>query len=233
MKTRRGYTLLELLLVVAILVVLTAVAWPALRSPWGRARIEEAGHAVRVALARVRVEAIESAMPYQFRFQPGTGTYEYGPAPALGGRNAETALAAFDPDAADSESADPEDLAVEEDLPEGVRFVDPESAALRVAGSVVLDAPAYAESAATSGAAEWSAPIVFYPNGRSLSARLTLVAPDGRMVDVVLRGLTGTAKVGKPYQPRTDELRGNPDTFRNNANEPLESTRAKPPEPQR
>ncbi|NLE39977.1 MAG: prepilin-type N-terminal cleavage/methylation domain-containing protein, partial [Pirellulaceae bacterium] len=35
----RGYTLLEMLIVVALLAMMAAVAWPSLRSPWGRSQV--------------------------------------------------------------------------------------------------------------------------------------------------------------------------------------------------
>lgn len=232
MKTRRGYTLLELLIVLAILTAFVAVAWPSLRSPWGRTRIEEAGHMIRAALGRVRVEAIESATPYQFRFRPGTGTYEYGPAssakPDAGGSGSDrqATVAAFDPDAADSDETNPEDLAVEEDLPEGVRFADPDSLESETAGSVTLSPVPAAYSGefhAGSGIgseADWSAPVIFYPNGRSMSARFRLVSAEGRVVEVVLRGLTGTAKVGKSSLIEPEEGRDGLQDAKDGAYEP-------------
>jgi hypothetical protein len=47
-------------------------------------------------------------------------------------------------------------------------------------------------------AKKWSDPIVFFPNGRTSSARLVLVAPPplDSYIDVTLRGLTGSARLG-------------------------------------
>ncbi len=47
-------------------------------------------------------------------------------------------------------------------------------------------------------AKKWSDPIVFYPNGRTSSARLVLVAPPplDSYIDITLRGLTGSARLG-------------------------------------
>ena len=239
MDIRRGYTLLELLIVVAILALVTALAWPAFRSPWGRSRIEEAGHMVRVAMARARVEAIESATPYQFRFCPSSGIYEYGPA-VLGQSEDDASLdaggsrdsldsdsAAGEFDSGDSEEWEPEDLTVQGELPEGVRFVDPLFEESEITGSVRLDTASVEPSGLddTFGDADWSTPIIFYPNGRSMSARIRLTSVDRRGIDVVLRGLTGTAKVGKPFVTKsTDEEEAGPAD--EDVNEPID-----PPNP--
>jgi hypothetical protein len=44
---------------------------------------------------------------------------------------------------------------------------------------------------------QWSAPIVFYPNGRASNARIRLAGPRDFFVDVTLRGLTGTATISE------------------------------------
>ena len=205
MKSGRGYTLLELLIVIAILAVVAALASPALWSRWGQTRVEGAGHLVRAALGRARVEAIESATPYQFRFRPGTAQYQYGPAVQDKSEDGAT-FETLDSDSGGSDSRDPEDLIVEDELPDGVWFVDPTSAELEFAGSVRLEnSPGEASELDSSEAVQWSEPIIFYPNGRSMSARIRLAGIDHREVEVVLRGLTGTAKVGKSIERRPDD----------------------------
>jgi len=80
--TRRrsgGYTLLEMTIVLAIIVAVAALAMPALRGPLGKAELRDAARQIRVAMARARLDAIESGTIRQFRFQPGTGIYEIGP----------------------------------------------------------------------------------------------------------------------------------------------------------
>jgi hypothetical protein len=43
----------------------------------------------------------------------------------------------------------------------------------------------------------WSAPIIFYPNGRTFNSRIRLHGEYGYYVDVMLRGLTGASRVGE------------------------------------
>jgi hypothetical protein len=53
----------------------------------------------------------------------------------------------------------------------------------------------------------WSDPVWFYPDGRTSNGHWTLVAADGYQIDVVLRGLTGTVRMGpvRAARPTEDE----------------------------
>ena len=114
------------------------------------------------------------------------------------GRDARrTAEAGPSQDALDEES-------VEGELPHGVFFRDPRARETfnSLDTSDTSDtAPLPAEEISRLDAADWSEPILFYPNGRAANARLELQGPKGLSVDVTLRGLTGMAKVGKAPTP--------------------------------
>ena len=43
----------------------------------------------------------------------------------------------------------------------------------------------------------WSAPIIFYPNGRTFNTRIRLHGEYDYYVEVMLRGLTGASRVGE------------------------------------
>ena len=96
----------------------------------------------------------------------------------------------------DTVEDDADEDRVEGELPHGVRFGDPNAS----------DAPsATVEDSQRDSNAEWSSPILLYPNGRATSARLRLVGAKDAFVDVTLRGLTGVAKVGKPQRASREE----------------------------
>ncbi len=76
----RGFTLLELMIVLAILSVLIAVAWPSLRSPVMRSAVQQAARQLVKDLARARMAAIDSGQVMRFRFEPGGNRYEVEPA---------------------------------------------------------------------------------------------------------------------------------------------------------
>ncbi|MCX7427879.1 MAG: prepilin-type N-terminal cleavage/methylation domain-containing protein [Planctomycetia bacterium] len=193
----RGYTLVEMLIILAVLVLMAGVAWPVLRAPWRRTQVEDAANHARVTLARVRVKAIESGTAWQFCFLPGTGLFAY--RPVVPGRDARRmAEAGPSQDSLDEET-------VEGELPHGVFFRDPRERETFNSLDTSDAAPLPAEEISRLDAADWSEPILFYPNGRAANARLELQGPKGLSVDVTLRGLTGMAKVGKLQRPRPQE----------------------------
>ncbi|MDI9444706.1 MAG: prepilin-type N-terminal cleavage/methylation domain-containing protein, partial [Planctomycetota bacterium] len=73
---RHGYTLLEMLIVLAILAVMIGLGWPAIQKMARRSRIGDAAKQVRNALGQARLAAIESGKAQVFRFQPGAGRFE-------------------------------------------------------------------------------------------------------------------------------------------------------------
>ena len=67
---RRAITLMELLLVMAVLVAIAALALPSLVGPLETQRLRSGAEMVRVQWARARVKAIETGRTYVFRFEP-------------------------------------------------------------------------------------------------------------------------------------------------------------------
>ncbi len=186
---RRAYTLLELLIVLAVVLAVVSLSWPALERPMAKSRLQSAAKQLRVALARSRLEAIESGTARQFRYQPGTGYFEVS-APSTS-EGAGLLLPAGTEDAGkggvfgDDPSAQ---QAAQYELPDGVLFFDP---------SAPDAAPLEPDAPASYGSMIWSAPIIFYPNGRTFNTRIRLHGEYDYYVDVMLRGLTGAGRVGK------------------------------------
>lgn len=178
--TRCAYTLIEMLIVLAVLAVLAALSWPAVRGMLGKSELRDAAKQVRVALARARLGAIESGAARGFRYRPGSGRFEVGPLSTALDESESLSPSARERPSRHNEPA-------EAALPRGVWFADSRGS------------PSGAEAAASSGRADdsaWSARIVFFPNGRSNSARIRLAGSGGFQVEVTLRGLTGTTQIG-------------------------------------
>jgi prepilin-type N-terminal cleavage/methylation domain-containing protein len=184
---RRAYTLLEMLIVLALLAVLAGLSWPAVRGMLGKSQLRGAAKQVRVALARTRLKAIETGVPQRFSYAAGTGGFEVGPLlTSLDEREVEPR-----PLRGPSRVNGP----VEHFLPRDVWFAAPD------VSERGTDLSALPETAGEDGEAE---ALVFYPNGRSSNARIQLAASGGLWIEVTLRGLTGTTKIG-PLQRREQQ----------------------------
>ena len=197
---RAGFTLLELLVVLAILGLLFGLTWPSVHRLLSRTRVKEAAKQVRTELGEARLKAIESGMPQVFRFQPGTGAFEIRPKEeeTSGPAVLKSALEQMSDEAVDTEPITGAEIvdeqAYEKFLPEGMSFV----------GQEVAKEPTEGEEDALVGLSttemveqqNWSEPIVFYPNGRASNARIRVTDGERYAIDVSLRGLTGTVRVG-------------------------------------
>lgn len=79
-RTRRpGVTLIEVLLVVAVILALGAIAYPTLSGMYGDVRVKAAADEVRAAFTEARAQAIEDGRAYRFSVEPGTGKFRVAP----------------------------------------------------------------------------------------------------------------------------------------------------------
>lgn len=210
-RARPGFTLVEVLLVLGVLAVIAALAWPSLGGALERFRLRKAADQIRIQWQQARIQAIRSNCRWEFRYVPGgrqwlvqsvaqtetmvdptTGQMLGSVGPAL-------------PGAGLAGSSSPGGS-----LPEGVRFAPlPGSEDTLAAGGGAAGSSAYGAELSTDplgqqlppldesdGAAGWSWPIYFYPDGTTDSAAICLENEKGRRIEVRLRGLTGTVTIG-------------------------------------
>ncbi|GEM_PF-2751043 len=78
-----GFTLVEMLIVVAIVCLVLGLSWPALRRPAGKATLREAAKQLRADLVRARLEAMRTGVPWILRWQVGGVRYHIGPVSAV------------------------------------------------------------------------------------------------------------------------------------------------------
>jgi prepilin-type N-terminal cleavage/methylation domain-containing protein len=198
----RGVTLMELLLVLALLVIAGSIAIPAITGAFSSVRLRRAGDAVIARWAEARAQAIETGAPYQFRFTPETGKYRLEPwAPAA----AEAAAVVGSSRVAESRTATASDEAkaetaathksldqsptIETVLPESILFQGGQSAAYdKLSGERRVDS-------LQSLGDTWSTPILFFPDGTTTSATVVLQNDLKQYLRLTLRGLTGVGRV--------------------------------------
>jgi hypothetical protein len=180
------------MLTMCLLVILAAMAWPALEKPLAGMRLRKAADQIRAEWATARVDAMNSAQTYLFRYVANEGRFRverYTPPQGQGDSEFGVATGGVGQDAGNTEMT-PE---VRQDaLPEGVTFA---------ASEVVVDTRAsmIAAEMAQSGTEEasWSEPILFYPDGTTSTVRLVLKNADDRYLELQLRGYTGVVTIGE------------------------------------
>lgn len=190
---RGAFTLLEIMIVLVIMILAAAIAYPAVLLTLRSQQLKHGAETMRVEWSRAHVKAMKTGRIQVFRYEiagsrfsvqpwvaadegtetaPGESTAGFGAAPAV------------------------EDLSSEfetKSLPDGVTFVG---------GDAKVDTRSYEvenfflTSGSTDGVT-WSRPILFYPDG-SASDSYVIVADEKQVgYRIQLRGLTGTSYIGE------------------------------------
>lgn len=205
-----AFTLLEMIVVLALLVLAAALVWPSMRRSLQQNQLTNSAKLVRNALARARLAAIESGQPYAFRWEIGGRRYEVRavslprPTPSARDRAAQR-----------RQSEGLSEPMLSEDLPLGITFAADEEpvASWAEPGSVPAVQPGArppqhadvarqsdSATALADGAIMWSDSIVFEPQGNTADAAIRLSGEAGLSTTLWLRGLTGTAIIDSPQR---------------------------------
>jgi type II secretory pathway pseudopilin PulG len=212
----RGFTITEVLLTLGLLVIMSAMALPQLESAFKNQRLRTAADIVRTSWNKARIEAMNSGVIQVFRFEIEGNRFRLDP---LATDAAAQAVAVESPlarsgaqimIAEDAGSARKNLTGASADaypvLPKDICFVSSQAAvdtrSMLAANSMATPGNALANDSLSAGdlfytGGGWSEPIFFYPDGTTTSVQLWLRNGDGRMIQIALRGLTGTIKVGK------------------------------------
>jgi prepilin-type N-terminal cleavage/methylation domain-containing protein len=198
-KTRRdreGLTLLEIVIVLALLVILAGVAMPAFAGVVRRQRLRSAAEAVRAEWMRAHIRAMKTGRIHVYRFQAGDRHFEVIPWVAAddaleSSTTADTDTTLSGMATASGTTAGGVELGEGPGLPEGVIFVG---------GDAQSDSRALTIEDALGGSGggdgQWGAPILFYPDGTASDAFVIVANDSQEAVRIDLRGLTGLATVG-------------------------------------
>lgn len=204
LQLRGGFSLVELLIVMAVLAAVAGLVLPSMRGPLDKSRLTGAAKELQASLAKARSLAIRESSQVIFRYEIAGDRYiigraqdavntlitvledPSGAATTPAGLSSETVEAPGQPIDDSGESRLTTLTLREGRLPVGVTFAEPVAS-----GSVT------SEPSATS-LRHWSEPIQFQPSGRTEDATIRITGQRDFVVDVTLRGLTAMASYSAP-----------------------------------
>lgn len=220
---RAGVSLLELMLVVALLSVVVAISYPSFRGTLTRNELTNAGRQLQQELQRARLASMESGEMWIFAPTLESDEFYLGPLadfPAndpLGGldsnplRNDPVDLPNSPYSVNTSESSDAYlKREGEQQLPSGFRFVSaadqpPDWDTNRRAATDAAAGRSAGRESGISGSDTTAEPlwqnnrqppvVLFYPNGRMKSLELSLANSDGFRITIEIQGLSGRIKL--------------------------------------
>ena len=164
-----AFTLLEVLLVLCLLMVAAAVAWPSLVKPLANQRVLKGADQVRTEWNRARVQAMKTGQTFVFRYSPNANQFglecQAGPEASEATQNGTSSGAS----ATGGNSASRAGISLQtHKLPKGVRFL-----VAQVESDSRSDQAASTESSAGASnekIASSADPIYFYPDGTTSTA---------------------------------------------------------------
>lgn len=170
---RRGFTLLEVILVMVIMVIATAIAVPVIQSMLDDAHMTAGADMVRARLADARAKALDSGTPWKVAYLPNSGIFQ---------------LAAEDADAWSDSDQTPDET------PEFMRGELPKDIILAVNRDDIAGA-----AGAPQASGGWQTLAVFTGDGSARDDGTVYVGKPGLMpLRVRVRALTGTVSLDVP-----------------------------------
>src|SRR6266404_3154280 len=180
-RHRRGYTLLELVLVLALLVIVAALIIPSAEAMYGQFRLTQGADSVRAAWASARAYAMDEGRPYRFAIIPNQGNFRVAP------DSSEFWSGGSQPQGP-GDSANPP-LIMSQTLPKGLRFSAPDAAPASTQGT---DSSLPQDSINPE---MWSSRTVFLPDGNASQDVEIVFGASGTMgLYLKLRALTGAVR---------------------------------------
>ncbi|MGI9455461.1 MAG: prepilin-type N-terminal cleavage/methylation domain-containing protein [Aeoliella sp.] len=170
LQSRRGFSLIEMLLVLALLVMIAGITAVALDGSMMSARLDEGAQRVRTAWSDARLQTISAGEQMAFTCLLGSRDFR------LSSCNDSCAPAGTGEETSEGASGQ---------LPNGIVF--------RSLRSTPRNSPVQELSTRPPNEGQWSSPVIFTPDGTSYDAVVVIENESGRQIELSLRGLTCTA----------------------------------------
>ncbi len=177
---RFGYTLLELLIVLAIILIVSAMAAPGLMERVRNGNVREAAQQVTEVLAAARTYAIDTGVDYHFRFE-------------VGGNNVIAIPAEPENTLSNSNSSETDTAGLLYHTAKLSEEIVLQYSKDSTSGVETLKGQAFGnlENGGELASKSWSQPILFRFDGSSESMTFRVMDKELRSCDVSVRGLTG------------------------------------------
>jgi prepilin-type N-terminal cleavage/methylation domain-containing protein len=193
-RRRAGFTLLEVVLVVAVIAVIIGITWPPLMRYAAQQELGDSVLSVRHELAGCRVKAIDNGLVYQFRYEPGGRYFAALPfdRPDVGNARTETSVTQV--------TTTKSPPVVLQKLPESIRFFPKPSQPVE---QLAPEWKAMLSKTEPIGTVSWSVPLLFFMDGTSDNATVIVEDKRGNSQTLTLRGLTGAVYSGPIIKGQT------------------------------
>jgi Tfp pilus assembly protein FimT len=191
-------TLLELLLVLVILVIMAGMTWPAMKRPMAHQRLRRSADEVRAKWTQARIKAMSSGQTNVFRYTVGENRYaidvQDAPEFVQDTQSQDTPGNAFGMRASAQESGAVTEGSERTLQGEQIVFSGGETD-FDTRADLVCPVAGNVYDVQT----QWADPILFFPDGTTSTATLRLRNQYNDEIELTLRGLTGTVKIGESY----------------------------------
>jgi len=192
---RFAFTLLEVVIVLVLVVILSGLAFNALMRPMAARRLQLAADQIRAEWVRARNRAMANGQTYCFQCELGGNGYiltAYDISWDTSGELVDPTTGGLGSPAVPTMQI-PGDSSQRKELPEKITFAD-----VYVDG--MEETAAFGGDPSSGNAVGWDgSSILFFPDGTTSSAMVTLENEFGRRIDISLRGLTGAVLVSDLY----------------------------------
>lgn len=184
---RSAFTLMELILVIALLVIVASITWMQLKSPWESVRLRSAGTLIQSELGRMRVRAMRTGQTQMFQFQAGQGTYLCQSWQGVGDDQTSMNMSTGFGNTSTPAANQAKPWQHQGQLPDNIQFLGAETQS-DARSAMLLSSGGMNTNAA-------SAPILFYPDGTTSTTHVVLTNARQQCVVVSIRGITGQTRV--------------------------------------